>query len=412
MDPRHRTLRRVTIGDAEAAEQVFELLMGNDVAPRRDFIVDGRLPGRPGHDRRLTRSATPHRCSMPMIAPMLTWLASGSPRCRLRRVAVARWWLRRRRRPRPAARRSRSGLRSAPGWSSASGLPSRSCGRSALEAPAEHAASAWSGARSPWTARAAGQEFVDAGAELGYVRYGPDGVPERSDAHQARTRARTWRATCGSDRTPDRDQVVAVHVLSHEARHMAGLTDEARAECVAVQRDARTARLLGAIAGSRRAALARRYWRRSTRRMPDEYRTPDCAPGGAARRAPARTPRREERPRRRVNRALRHPDRTWLKVRARYRPMTDACCSSCATASTAGGTSPWCMLACGDQAVLRSGRPSPAWRRCAAAAGGRPNAARDVDAVGWPPKRHRLHDVRRRRLRGPGRLPLPTGSPA
>ena len=41
MDPRYRTLRRVTIGDAEAAESVFELLMGNEVAPRRDFIVDG-----------------------------------------------------------------------------------------------------------------------------------------------------------------------------------------------------------------------------------------------------------------------------------------------------------------------------------------------------------------------------------
>jgi DNA gyrase subunit B len=41
MEPRHRMLRRVTIGDADVAEQAFELLMGNDVAPRRDFIVDG-----------------------------------------------------------------------------------------------------------------------------------------------------------------------------------------------------------------------------------------------------------------------------------------------------------------------------------------------------------------------------------
>ena len=41
MDPRHRTLRRVTLRDAEAAERVFDLLMGNDVAPRKDFIVDG-----------------------------------------------------------------------------------------------------------------------------------------------------------------------------------------------------------------------------------------------------------------------------------------------------------------------------------------------------------------------------------
>ncbi len=41
MDPRHRTLRRVTVNDAEAAERVFNLLMGNDVAPRKDFLVEG-----------------------------------------------------------------------------------------------------------------------------------------------------------------------------------------------------------------------------------------------------------------------------------------------------------------------------------------------------------------------------------
>jgi DNA gyrase subunit B len=41
MDPRHRTLRRVTVPDAERAERVFELLMGAEVAPRKDFIVEG-----------------------------------------------------------------------------------------------------------------------------------------------------------------------------------------------------------------------------------------------------------------------------------------------------------------------------------------------------------------------------------
>jgi DNA gyrase subunit B len=41
MDPRRRTLRRVTAKDAEVAEHVFELLMGSEVAPRRDFIVAG-----------------------------------------------------------------------------------------------------------------------------------------------------------------------------------------------------------------------------------------------------------------------------------------------------------------------------------------------------------------------------------
>ncbi|WP_232820053.1 DNA gyrase/topoisomerase IV subunit B [Nocardioides allogilvus] len=41
MDPRHRTLRRLTVDDAEVAAQVFELLMGSDVAPRKEFIVQG-----------------------------------------------------------------------------------------------------------------------------------------------------------------------------------------------------------------------------------------------------------------------------------------------------------------------------------------------------------------------------------
>src|SRR5580700_3654184 len=41
MDPRHRTLRRIKIEDAKSASDVFSLLMGTEVAPRRDFIVSG-----------------------------------------------------------------------------------------------------------------------------------------------------------------------------------------------------------------------------------------------------------------------------------------------------------------------------------------------------------------------------------
>jgi len=40
MNPEKRMLRRINVKDAEAADEVFELLMGNEVAPRRDFIVD------------------------------------------------------------------------------------------------------------------------------------------------------------------------------------------------------------------------------------------------------------------------------------------------------------------------------------------------------------------------------------
>ena len=40
MHPATRTLRRIQPGDGEAAERALELLMGNDVGPRRDFIID------------------------------------------------------------------------------------------------------------------------------------------------------------------------------------------------------------------------------------------------------------------------------------------------------------------------------------------------------------------------------------
>jgi DNA gyrase subunit B len=39
MDPRYRTLRRIKIEDAATAAEIFSLLMGTEVGPRRDFIV-------------------------------------------------------------------------------------------------------------------------------------------------------------------------------------------------------------------------------------------------------------------------------------------------------------------------------------------------------------------------------------
>ena len=41
MDPAYRSLRRIRVEDAEAAERVFDLLMGSVVAPRKDFIIEG-----------------------------------------------------------------------------------------------------------------------------------------------------------------------------------------------------------------------------------------------------------------------------------------------------------------------------------------------------------------------------------
>jgi DNA gyrase subunit B len=40
MDRSKRMLRRVRLADAQQSSEVFELLMGNDVAPRKEFIVE------------------------------------------------------------------------------------------------------------------------------------------------------------------------------------------------------------------------------------------------------------------------------------------------------------------------------------------------------------------------------------
>jgi DNA gyrase subunit B len=41
MAPATRTLRRVQVADAEAAHDIFDLLMGKDVDPRKQFLFEG-----------------------------------------------------------------------------------------------------------------------------------------------------------------------------------------------------------------------------------------------------------------------------------------------------------------------------------------------------------------------------------
>jgi hypothetical protein len=125
----------------------------------------------------------------------------------------------------------------------------------------------------------AGEAFVDAGWELGFVKYGADGVPEhktlikQGPCHDLRAYLHSSKAH------PSADQVLAVHILTHESMHMSGITVEARAECAAVQRDARMAELLGADPAEARE-LARTYWVSVYPRMPDDYVSGDCRPGG------------------------------------------------------------------------------------------------------------------------------------
>jgi hypothetical protein len=139
------------------------------------------------------------------------------------------------------------------------------------------AASVLAGARVAVRCQSFGGAFVDAGPELGYVRWRADGKPEPWTLIK-RDQCRHLAAYARSDkRRPSREQVVAVHVLTHEAMHLSGRLNEAAAECAAVQRDAHTARLLGA---SDAAELAAAYWRDIYPLMPDGYRSADCRPGG------------------------------------------------------------------------------------------------------------------------------------
>lgn len=123
-----------------------------------------------------------------------------------------------------------------------------------------------------------GQAWLSAHAELGYVEFGPDGKPDPRTviALQACGDLSAWLRS--DRRTPTRDQVIAVHVISHEAVHMSGEVDEARTECLAVQRDAQLARALGARP-EQALELARWYWREIYPQMPDGYRSNECGPG-------------------------------------------------------------------------------------------------------------------------------------
>ena len=151
--------------------------------------------------------------------------------------------------------------------------------RQRLEARLEEASSAIVGFPVEVHCQPLGGAFVDAGFELGYVRFGPDGVPERKTLIK-RQQCRDLSAYLRSDKSDfTTEHVVAVHTLTHEAIHMSGITNEAETECLAVQRNAEMAELLGADPADAQR-LAAYYWETIYPRMPDGYRSDECRPGG------------------------------------------------------------------------------------------------------------------------------------
>jgi hypothetical protein len=161
----------------------------------------------------------------------------------------------------------------------AAGLLAPSLFRARLEIRLETAVGRLIGGTVEVECQSFGQAFVDTGAEFGFVPFGPDGVPERRTLIKRKQCADISDYIRSDKVQPDLDHVVAVHTLTHEAIHMSGVTNEAETECIALQRDAEMARLLGAPAEGARA-LSVRYWESIYPRMPDPYASEDCRAGG------------------------------------------------------------------------------------------------------------------------------------
>lgn len=115
-------------------------------------------------------------------------------------------------------------------------------------------------------------ELVDLSVTSGFVFSDSQNV-----AHLRRTVCNDLHAwLLSSKRSPTDGQVRAVHITVHEAMHVRGEFNEARAECFAMQQDADAARFLGA-SRAQAAALAARYYRDVYPRMPAEYVSGECA---------------------------------------------------------------------------------------------------------------------------------------
>jgi hypothetical protein len=132
-----------------------------------------------------------------------------------------------------------------------------------------------------------GETFVAVGSELGHVAF-EEGIPSGPAMISYQTcqdLAQYWRASAREKETPTLDEVVAVHVLTHESVHLTGSLTESVTECRAVQRDAVVAQRLGATPEQGRA-LALRYWTDVYPHLSADYQTRDCHEDGPMDRTP------------------------------------------------------------------------------------------------------------------------------
>jgi hypothetical protein len=123
------------------------------------------------------------------------------------------------------------------------------------------------------------QGALSSHAHGGHVNIGQNGRPIGAAFLSSLTCARV-KAWQGNPSGATREQIFAVHTVSHEAAHLSGILDEAKAECTGIQWDVATMTSLGA---SRSDAVrqVRSYLTKDYPQVPANYHSDQCRSGGA-----------------------------------------------------------------------------------------------------------------------------------
>jgi len=125
------------------------------------------------------------------------------------------------------------------------------------------------------------ERLVDVSSNAGTVFFDDKGQPANFTDLDEETCSTLDRFAEGKTGPQDGTKVArALHVLAHESSHLAGVRDEAAADCFGLQRTAVVAEALGADPAEgehfARIALSER-----SVTAPSDYRSPECHDGGA-----------------------------------------------------------------------------------------------------------------------------------
>ncbi len=119
------------------------------------------------------------------------------------------------------------------------------------------------------------EEIFNVRQYQGYVYYDGSNV-----AHLRRDLCHNlWDYAHGGQANPSEDQMLAVHVVAHEAQHINGVRSESVAECSAVQLNYLVAEKLGATPEQARA-LQKRYFEDYYPHLHSNYVSGECREGG------------------------------------------------------------------------------------------------------------------------------------